>query len=91
MKAIDILRILDKEKSLIEESTIVDISADKTLKVWFGESAKHKRGTIEIDNFETAYWAVWSNQTTFGLITSYHADAVVTTDEKTIYLYKIEQ
>ena len=90
MKAIDILRIIAIDNSITEQSTIVDISAENGLKTWFGESAKHKKGTIEINDFETAYWAVWDNQTTIGLITRYHADAVVTTDDETIYLYKIE-
>lgn len=92
MKAIKLLREMDYDSALAENGMIIDISADRNLKTWFGESAKLESGKVEIEDYSTPYYAIWlSNIDKIQwFIQKYGYDARIKTDEDIIYLHKIE-
>lgn len=91
MKAIEILRDIMQDADIAEYGDLIILSADNGIKSWFGESAKLTKGNIEIDNGESHYLALWDSlDETYGYIEKKIADAVISTEDDTIYLYKIE-
>lgn len=92
MKAIELLRHMDKDAELAEYGMIIDLSADHGIKPWFGENARQTAGHIRVENGENPFFALWQSvDRTYGFIENHTADAVIETENDTIYLWRIEQ
>ena len=91
MKAKELLRLVFSDADIASYGDIVAISADKGIGLWFGASARLVAGSIQIEDYESDYLAIYESvDQTYGFVEKYPADAVIRTDEDKIYLWRIE-